>query len=43
MIEFLIGCIIGAAAVIFAIRRYKDRDGKVAIIISRVTGATKEQ
>lgn len=41
MIEFLIGICIGAAAVILTIRRYRDRDGALADIIRRATGATK--
>ena len=39
MIEFLIGICIGAAAVIFTIRRYQNRDGKVAEAIRRAISA----
>jgi hypothetical protein len=42
MIEFLIGLAIGGALVIHAVRRYLNREGKVADLVRRVTGAIKE-
>lgn len=42
MIEFLIGVGIGAALAVYVLRRYRNRDGQIADIIRRATGATKE-
>jgi len=42
MIEFLIGLAVGGALVIHAVRRYRNRDGQIADLIRRVSGATKE-
>lgn len=42
MIEFLLGIVVGGALVIHAVRRYLNREGKVADLVRRVSGTTKE-
>lgn len=42
MIEFLIGVGIGAALMVYVLRRYRNRDGYIADSLRRVAGTTKE-
>ncbi len=42
MIEFIIGFLVGGAAVIHSVRRYRNRDGHIADLVRRATGTTKE-
>lgn len=43
MPEFLLGIVAGATLALLVVRRYLNREGKVAETIRRVVGVIKEQ